>query len=162
MMSFRLKSLLFAAGVATMFTQVSLPEADAYGYGGRQYYSSWSYQPSRSYHYTRYYYQPTVTATTYHYHYCISYPSQPRYVYYYNPVSEVYWGRLDLEGKEGAQYSLLADKDRKKNLSDIPESAFPAPAALPAIPGTADNIKMEAITTRPGEEPADLPTDAKK
>ncbi len=54
--------------------------------GYRQYYSSWSYQPSTSYYYTTYYYKPQVSYSGYQYHYCIYYPSQPRYVYYYNPT----------------------------------------------------------------------------
>ncbi|QDV66434.1 hypothetical protein Poly24_01200 [Rosistilla carotiformis] len=150
------KKLALAALAIGMVSQFAISEAEA-GYGGRQYYSSWSYQPTRSYHYTRYYYKPVVSAPTYSYHYCISYPSQPRYVYYYNPRSQQYWGRYDLEGTEGAQYSLLAEKDRKKNLEDIPESAFPAPAAMPAIPDSKDGIAIEPIKDKPGDEPKDLP-----
>lgn len=148
---------LIALAIGVM-SQAPQSEADAgYGYGQRQYYSSWSYQPTRSYHYTRYYYRPTVTSTSYSYHYCISYPSQPRYVYYYNPVRQVYWGRYDLEGKKGAEYSLLAEQDRKKNLADIPESAFPVPGAMPAIPDSKDGEIIEPLRTKPGDEPKDLP-----
>jgi hypothetical protein len=117
----------------------------------RQYYSSWSYYTTTRYYYRTYYYYPTTTATTYSYHYAIYYPSQPRYVYYYNPTSQAYWGRFEFDEKGKAKgYSLLAEKDRKKNLADIPESAFPAPAAMPAIPGTTDGEKMAV-------PPADLP-----
>ncbi|QDS85879.1 hypothetical protein [Rosistilla ulvae] len=149
------KMALVGLAVA-MLSQVAVDQAEA-GYGGRQYYSSWSYQPSRSYHYTRYYYRPVVSSPTYSYHYCISYPSQPRYVYYYNPSSQQYWGRYDLQGTEGANYSLLAKKDRKKNLEDIPESAFPPPAAMPAIPGSKDGVAIEPIKEKPADEPTDLP-----
>jgi hypothetical protein len=64
-------------------------------------------------------------------------------VYYYNPVSQQYWGRFEF-GEDGKAkgYSLLAEKDRKEKLADIPESAFPKPAAMPAIPGTTDGEKM--------------------
>ena len=47
----------------------------------RQYYeTTWTYSPTYSYYYVRYYYRPVVTYTTYEYHYCIYYPSQPSYV----------------------------------------------------------------------------------
>ncbi|WP_417749284.1 hypothetical protein [Rosistilla oblonga] len=151
-----LKNVALTVVAIGMLSQFAIHDAEA-RYGGRQYYSSWSYQPARSYHYTRYYYKPVTTATSYSYHYCISYPSQPRYVYYYNPVSRQYWGRYDLDGTEGAQYSLLAEKDRKKNLEDIPESAFPAPAAMPQIPGSKDGVAIEPIKEKPGDEPKDLP-----
>jgi hypothetical protein len=109
----------------------------------RQYYTSWSYHTTTRYYYRTYYYYPTPTATTYSYHYAICYPSQPRYVYYYNPVTRVYWGRFEF-GEDGKPkgYSLLAPKDRKERLADIPESAFPPPAEMPAIPGSGDGEKM--------------------
>ena len=72
-------------------------------------------------------------------------------MYYYNPVSQQYWGRFEF-GEDGKPkgYSLLAEKDRKEKLADIPESAFPKPAAMPAIPGATDGEKMAA-------PPTDLP-----
>lgn len=127
--------------------------------GYRQYYTTWSYQPSASYYYTTYYYKPQVSYSGYQYHYCIYYPSQPRYVYYYNPYSQQYWGRYDLEGKEGQVYSLLADKDRKKELKDIPESAFPKPAKMPAVPESSDGEGIEAPPSVPTK---DLPAGEKK
>src|ERR1700733_5353281 len=60
---------------------------------GRHYYSSWSYYPQRTYYYVKYYYRPQPAVEDYSYHYCIYYPAAPRYVYYYNPYSHVYWGR---------------------------------------------------------------------
>jgi len=111
----------------------------------RQYYSGWSYS-SYNYHYCRYYYYPTTYATTYSYHYVIYYPAQPRYYYYYNPYSQTYWGRYDIEAKG---YSLLAEKDRKGKLEDIPESAFPKPGAMPTVQGTEDNLKMEVPPAAP-------------
>lgn len=117
---------------------------------GRQYYGGWSYYPQRSYYYRPYYYQPYVGAN-YSYHYSIYYPSQPRYVYYYNPVKQYYWGRLDLEAKGDKKYSLLKEEDRKSNLKDIGENAFPEPAEMPAIPESKDGVKMEPV------KPDDLP-----
>jgi hypothetical protein len=127
----------------------------------RQYYSSWNYYPQRQYYYTTYYYKPTPTYQTYSYHYCVHYPSQPRYVYYYNPHRGYYWGRCDLQGKPGEQYSILAEEDRKANLTDIPESAFPKPAAMPAVPeakdGTAntDNTAVDPPPAPPAQAPGE-------
>jgi hypothetical protein len=120
-------------------------EAGYRGYA-RHYYSSWSYYSYRNYYYSTYYYYPTTYATTYNYHYVVHYPSQPRYYYYYNPVRRSYWGRYDLQA-EG--YSLLAEKDRKEHLSDIPESAFPTPGMLPAVPGTEDSLTMAVPPAAP-------------
>ncbi len=109
----------------------------------RQYYSSWSYHPRHSYYYRTYYHRPHVRYNSYNYHYCVHYPSRPRYVYYYNPHSRRYWGRFDLEGTEGAQYSILDPEDRKERLSDIPEAAFPEPAEMPIIPGSEDGERVQ-------------------
>ncbi|MCA9113751.1 MAG: hypothetical protein KDA79_01600 [Planctomycetaceae bacterium] len=115
------KVLTIFGGLAIAFSFSGGAEVDAGSYGG------WNYYGSRGYYYSTYNYTPT------RYHYCVYYPSKPRYTYYYNPYSQSYWGRYDLQGKPGAEYSLLAEKDRKKTLSDIPESAFPEPGALPKI-----------------------------
>jgi len=117
---------------------------------GRQYYGGWTYYPERTYYYRSYYYQP-YDGADYSYHYCIYYPSTPRYVYYYNPYSGYYWGRLDLEAKGDKKYSLLAEKDRKANLKDIDEKAFPEPAEMPPIPESKDKVPMKPI------DPTDLP-----
>ena len=137
---FRRIGLAVAAGAA-----LAAVPGDVQGGGYyRQYYTSWSYYSTTRYYYRTYYYYPTAATTTYSYHYCIYYPSQPRYVYYYNPVSHQYWGRFEF-GEDGTPkgYSLLAEKDRKEKLADIPESAFPKPAAMPAIPGSSDGEKMD-------------------
>ncbi len=140
---FALTAVLGAAFVATSTPQ----EAEA-GYGHRQYYSSWAFHTTHNYHYRTFYYKPYVTYTSYHYHYCI-YQPQSRYVYFYNPVRRVYWGRFDTQGKEGAQYSLLAEKDRSGDLKAIPEAAFPAPGAMPSIPGAEDGVLIKAIKDLP-------------
>ena len=120
----------------------------------RQYYSRWSYHPRHSYYFRTYYYKPRASYTSYNYHYCVHHPSRPRYVYYYNPHRRQYWGRLDLEGKEGAQYSILKPEDRKERLSDIPDSAFPEPAAMPAIPESEDG---ETVQVPEGVPQQDIP-----
>jgi hypothetical protein len=83
-----------------------------------------------------------VTYPTYKHHYCIYYPTKPRFVYYYNPVRKVYWGRYDVKDKG---YSLLAEKDRKEKLDDIPEKAFPKPGKMPVIPESEDNVRIKPI-----------------
>lgn len=143
------RTLLLSAVLGACALMSAPEDAEAgYGYGGRQYYTSWSYYPSRSYYYSTYYYKPAVSYTTYSYHYCVHYPSRPQYVYYYNPVKQVYWGRYDVE-KKG--YSLLKPEDRKKNLEDIPEKAFPEPGKMPPVPEAEDDATVEPI------DPATLP-----
>lgn len=140
-------SLALALALALGLTQAQA------GFGQRQYYdTTWTYSSNYSYYYVHYYYRPAVTYTTYDYHYCIYYPSQPRYIYYYNPVAQVYWGRYEIGSKGDARYSLLAQKDRKKELKDIPDSAFPKPAKMPTIPGAKDD---EAIAPPPENVPAE-------
>lgn len=137
--------LALAAGISL----AAFGSAGAHTAAGRQYYSSWTYHPQKSYHYSYYYYKPYASYEGYKQHYCVYYPAQPRYVYYYNPYSQQYWGRLDCEAKGDEKYSLLAEKDRKKELKDIPETAFPKPAAMPVIPEAEDKTAMEPITDLP-------------
>ncbi len=132
-----LHGLSIAACVLT-FSLTTSPAAEASGY--RQTYSSWSYYPSRTYYYSQYSYRPSPTVTTYSHHYCVYVPSRPRYVYYYNPVKRVYWGRYDL--KESG-YSLLKEADRKEDLESIPESAFPEAGKMPVIPDADDGTRMD-------------------
>ena len=122
----------------------------------RQYYdTSWNYNTNYGYYYTNYYFTTTVTQTTYEYNYCIYYPSQPTYIYYYNPGTNVYWGRYEIGSKGEHRYSMLEPKDRKKDLKEIPESAFPKPGAMPTIPGSKDDEKM-------APPPENVPKDAGK
>lgn len=153
-----LRRTVMLSAVLGAFSLMSAPAEAEAGYG-RQYYSSWSYYPTRSYYYSTYYYQPTVTTTTYSYHYCVHYPSRPRYVYYYNPVRRQYWGRYDLKEKG---YSMLEEKDRKENLDDIPESAFPEPGKMPVIPESSDGERITPIdpnTLPKADDSKDLPNE---
>lgn len=133
--------LSLVAGVACLFAGI----AAANNYSPRQYYGSWSYHPTKHYHYRPYYYKPTPTYTGYKHHYVIYQPAQPRYYYYYNPYRKTYWGRcpVDHGGKEA--YSHLAPEHQKGDLKDIPETAFPAPGALPPIPESdaTANVKLD-------------------
>lgn len=151
---------LMLASVVTAFGALSeMTNTAEASFFYRQRYSSWSYYPSSNYYYSSYYYKPYNTYSGYKYHYCVYYPSRPRYVYYYNPYRKVYWGRYDLE-EQG--YSHLAEKDQKEKLDDIPESAFPKPGAMPQIPDSEDNVQVE----RPSKDslpqadvPKDVPSD---
>lgn len=164
--------LRLAASVLGLLFGLSSPASASAPWQSRQYYSSWSYQPRQQYYARRFYYKPTRTHSGYNYHYAVYYPkrysSRPRYsryVYYYNPVRRVYWGRFDLEGEPGKQYSLLKDEDRKGNLDEIPESAFPDPGQMPVLPDSKDNIRIKPIDRRnlPVESaPEDLPAGATK
>jgi hypothetical protein len=137
-MSFlKLRPVLFALVLCGLASSVA-----SAGYVYRQYYSSYRYHSSQRYYYSNYYYQPTYNYSGYRYHYAIYYPSQPRYVYYYNPYKRVYWGRFDLQGCCGQQYSLLAENDRKEQLKEIPESAFPKPGPMPKVPEATDGTTM--------------------
>jgi len=142
------KVIALTAVLGAAFVATSTPQEAEAGYGHRQYYSSWAYHNTNNYHYRTFYYKPYVTYTSYHYHYCV-YQPQARYVYFYNPVRRVYWGRFDTQGTEGAQYSLLAEKDQNGDLKSIPESAFPPPAAMPSIPGAEDGALIQAIKDLP-------------
>lgn len=139
-------------GLLIVFASVTAVQQECVA-AGRHYYSSWSYYPQRTYYYVRYYYQPQTTVQDYSYHYCIYYPATPRYVYYYNPYSQVYWGRYDTKEKG---YSLLAEKDRKGNLKDIPDAAFPKPGEMPTIPDAKDGEKMLPPPKVPTDDPKDL------
>jgi hypothetical protein len=150
-----LRRALPAAAALVMAAAMFAP-SQAQAQYGRQYYTTWSYYPTYGYYYTYYRYLPVATATTYSYHYCTYYPSRPRYVYYYNPVRRVYWGRYDLE-KQG--YSMLEEKDRKADLNDIPETAFPEPGKMPNVPEVGDALAMDKPPEVPKTQPpADAPT----
>ena len=140
----RVRHIVMAAAFATAAAFTAAPASAQGSYGHRQYYGSWSYSSSHSYYFTTYYYRPVTTVTTYSHHYCVYYPSRPRYVYYYNPSSQVYWGRYDLE-KKG--YSMLAKEDRKRKLEDIDEAAFPEPGEMPPVPDAKDDAQVLAVST---------------
>ncbi len=123
----------------------------------RQYYNDWNFYPQFGYYYISYYYQPSPRDAGYKYQFCLFYPSSPRFVYYFDPVRHLYWGRLDMKGTADHQFSLLAEKDRKEKLKDIPEEAFPKPGKMPPIPESKDGAAMEPIRFLPN-----LPTEGEK
>jgi hypothetical protein len=111
----------------------------------RQYYSGWS--KHNAYHYRTYYYKPSPTYYGYKHHYVVHFPTRPTHYYFYNPYKKTYWGRCPVNHGGQPVYSMLAEKDRKGSVSEIPESAFPKPGNVPPIPESTDN------------EPLDLPPD---
>ncbi len=126
----------------------------------RQHYNDWTYYPQFGYYYSSYYYQPSPDDKGYKHLFCIYYPAHPRFVYYYDPYQHYYWGRLDVKGEPGHQYSLLAPKDRKAKLTEIPEDAFPKPGKMPPIPESKDGTPMEPVKILPkltGKEGKSLP-----
>ncbi|HUE15940.1 MAG TPA: hypothetical protein VMR25_17345 [Planctomycetaceae bacterium] len=126
----------------------------------RQHYNDWTYYPQFGYYYSSYYYQPSPDDKGYKHLFCIYYPAYPRFVYYYDPYQHYYWGRLDVKGEPGHQYSLLAPKDRKAKLTEIPEDAFPKPGKMPPIPESKDGTPMEPVKILPkltGNEGKSLP-----
>jgi hypothetical protein len=126
--------LLGALGISLALADYGTP---------RQYYGSWNKHASAGYYYRYYYYKPEPSYAGYRHHYAIYYPSQPKYVYFYNPYQKAYWGRCPttFDGKEA--YSMLSEGERKGKLEDIPETAFPKPGPMPKIPEATDNMKME-------------------
>jgi hypothetical protein len=153
-----LRSIGLACGLALLASAALAPSASAQYYG-RQYYGGWGYNYDYGYYYCQYNYQPYSGYDGYQHHYAIYYPSQPRYVYYYNPYRHYYWGRLDLDAKGDEKYSKLEEKDRKESLKDIDPSAFPKPARMPAIPESKDDVAMKPVTLNPA---TDLPKIDKK
>lgn len=135
------RSLSLAVLCAAAITAVEAKQAKA------NYYSTYVYYPDSSYYYCYYYYKPTPTYTGYRSHHCYYYPSySTQYIYYYNPYRRVFWGRYDLKAKG---YSLLAEKDRKGELKDIPDEAFPEPDKMPLIPDVSDGKDRMAAPPAP-------------
>jgi hypothetical protein len=145
-----LKSCLL--GCVLTLSVLAVPAIQANSYSHRQYYSRWTKHPYKNYYSRSYYYKPSPTYTSYKHHYVIYYPQRPKYVYYYNPYSKQYWGRVLAQHGGKAQYQLLAKNDRKSNLQDIPESAFPKAGPMPAIPESTDGGRIAL-------PPQDLPKD---
>jgi hypothetical protein len=147
MRALKLTGLIGAVAIVLAFASMTFAQ-----YATRQYYSGWNRASGRSYHYRTYYYKPSAKYSGYRHHYVVYYPSRPKYVYYYNPYKKQYWGRCPSQSAGKEQYQLLAEKDRKGNLEEIPESAFPQPTRMPPIPESDDDARVDV-------PPDDLPTD---
>jgi hypothetical protein len=130
----------------------------------RQWYNDWTYYPQYAYYYSSYYYKPAAGSQGLKFQFCIYYPAHPRYVYYFDPAKRRYWGRLDVKGGPGHQYSLLDPKDRKEKLQDIPESAFPKAGPMPPIPESGDGTLILPVKALPkgGDNAAKRPAAGEK
>ena len=98
---------------------------------------------THGYRYRIYSYRPGPSQSGYRHHYVIHHPRYPKHCYFYNPVRRVYWGRCAVGQVGTGQYSLLAEADRKGDLNEIPESAFPAPGPMPIVPGAEDDLRLD-------------------
>jgi hypothetical protein len=136
----KLLPLLSLAGLLAAASASRVPAGE---YAYRQYYSGWTKHSQYNYYYRTYYYKPSADYVGYKHHYVIYHPHYPKHVYFYNPYRKVYWGRCPTQTNGKAQYSLLPEKARKGTIQDIPESAFPTPGAMPAIPDSTDGAKMD-------------------
>ena len=157
---FAKRNLAIQAGVLALFIGLT----GQVGGAERQFYNDWVYYPPFGYYYSSYYYQPSGGSRGYKFQFCMYYPSQPRFVYYYDPLRHSYWGRLDLKGMPDRRFSVLAAKDRKAKLSEIPEEAFPKPGKMPSIPESTDGAVMEPVKHLPkiaAGERASTPAHAK-
>jgi hypothetical protein len=140
-----MKSFKFLALAGAVALAAAVGVSSAQAGSGRQYYSGWQHSP-RGYAFSTYFYKPYASFPGYCHNYALWYPAAPNFVYYFNPDKGTYWGRFDLKTKG---YSLLAEKDRAKQLKDIPEKAFPAEGPLPQVPDAKDKLTLA--------EPLDLP-----
>jgi hypothetical protein len=151
----KLLKLSCLAGILALGAVGSAGTSQANALAGRQYYSGWVKHTQRAYYYRTYYYKPTVDYVGYRHHYVVYYPQRSQHLYFYNPYKRVYWGRCPTQTDGKGVYSLLAEKDRKATVEEIPESAFPKPAEMPAIPEAKDGEKMDL-------PPDDLPPGLRK
>jgi hypothetical protein len=127
---------------------IAAPAFAQHQFSHRQYYGDWQRHPTHGYSFRPYYFKPTPTFNGFKHHYVIHHPSRPQHLFFYNPYKKQYWGRCPVDRPDGVgRYSLLAEKDRKGSLKDIPESAFPEPGDVPPIPDSTD------------DQPLDLPPD---
>jgi hypothetical protein len=160
-----LRTIVLAGVLAATASLIPLvPTAEANPYTPRQYYSGWHKHSSYNYYYRTYYYKPSTDYVGYRHHYVVYYPSRPQHYYYYNPYAKTYWGRCPVKTDSKGEYSLLAEKDRKGNLDDIPEEAFPKSGKLPKLPEATDDATLDLPPDDlpPGSDtPADKAKDGK-
>lgn len=142
--------LLTLAGAVALVAALGASSAKA-GFAGRSYYGGWQ-RSGRGYFFSSYFYKPYVGYPSYCYNYAIYFPAAPNFVYYFNPYKGTYWGRFNVNTKG---YSLLAEKDRKGALSDIPEKAFPKEGPLPLVPDAKDPLTLDQPPQLPAADKTD-------
>jgi hypothetical protein len=149
------------AGLSVLLLGSFVVVAPGNSYAPRQYYGGWN--KGSNYYYRSYYYKPTPSYYGYKYHqaryygYHYNKPAYKNNYYYYNTYTKKLWGRCPTHayvneyygdhkddyyyGKQS--YSLLKEEDRKGNISDIKEEAFPPPKKMPPIPESKDGATMD-------------------
>lgn len=130
----------FVFSVAFLTGSSAQGQLSSYG-SPRQYYSSWSKHPTKSYHYRRLYYKPNQSYVGYKHHYVIYYPSRPKHCYFYNPYKKSYWGRCAIQ--HGGKYSMLPIEARRPTVPEIPEASFPLPTDPPLLPDVEDGLRLD-------------------
>ena len=135
---------------------LSITAARAGDHGPRQFYSGWQHHQQGNFHHRNFYYKPTPDFHGFKHHHVIRPKHDPKHLYFYNPYKAQFWGRCPADYGDKPVYSLLAPKDRKATLAEIPEAAFPKAGALPPIPESTDG---ELIDLPPDDspEPTTLP-----
>ena len=121
---------MLATVVATVWGGV----VSADTFSPRQYYSDWRRPAQGNYYVRNYYCKPNPQYAGYRVHEVRYFPAKPDHYYYFNPRTKKYWGRCPSHCEGKPLYSLLEPDDRHADLAKIPESAFPPPGKLPAIP----------------------------
>ncbi len=157
-MSRTLPNLVLSGLALGLFLGVAATQpAMAQNYAPRQYYSDWQKAPpSRGdFHIRKYYAKPTPDYAGYRTHEVHYFSKKPKHYYYYNPKTQKYWGRCPIENAGKPQYSLLKMEDRQQDLEKIPESAFPPPGKMPAIPDS--DPKEGATLDLPPEDAPSFP-----
>ncbi len=129
----------------------------AYQGAARQSYGAWTYNAEKKYHYREYKYKVNAGDKEYQHQYCIYFKADPKvnnkWVYFYNPATEKYWGRYPTVNndtykvqaeKRQEVWSELPDKYRQKDIYQIDAKSWPEPKQnyCPAIPGAADATPM--------------------
>lgn len=143
-----MRSLQFALPFIVCLAALA-SEASAQGfvdsrYGApRQYYGTWKKPPVGDFFYREYYYKPRREFAGYKHHYVVHYPSRPKHNYYFNPYTRKFWGRCPSELGPEPTYQKLPPEWQKEQLSEIPESAFPPPGALPPLPDSSDGVTLD-------------------
>lgn len=141
---------LLVVAVATVGLLPALAKADE----PRQVYGKW--KEGNHYFYRTYNFKPTPTSD-YQQHIVICYKTDRRYYYFYNPESKKFWGRCEVVQPECPTYAMLAEEDRKGNLKDIPDSAFPKPTTPPTLGEVAGLEKIGAVRDERLQLPPDEP-----
>lgn len=113
----------------------------------RQYYSPWRENASEGYFYRTFYFKADPAADAYDRHYVVSYPGRDDYLYFYDPTTRLFWGRVLRNGEEGWRFSLIHAIDRQKRVSDIPEAAYTDLGPMPVLPGANDGVTIISPTS---------------